>query len=163
MSTLGALARHLTPQEESALLEHMTARTVPANATLIVAGEPNDSLYFVERGELLVSLPFEKGPVFVGARGRGSWVGEVTLLDPGPASATVTAAEDSDVRVLSAATLGTLTQSHPNVVSHLVRAISEDLAHRIRAAGVVLDDAPAKAPPGFFKGVFKKLFGGGAS
>lgn len=163
MSTLGALARHLTAHEEAALLEHMTARAVPANSTLIVAGEPNDSLFFVERGELLVSLPFEKSPVFVGARGAGAWVGEVTLLEPGPASATVTAAVDSSVRVLSAATLGALTQTHPTLVSHLVRALSEDLAHRIRAAGVVLDDAPARAPAGFFTGVFKKLFGGGAS
>jgi CRP-like cAMP-binding protein len=160
MSTLGELARHLNAQEEAALLAHMTTRSVPANTTLIVAGEPNDSLFFVERGELLVSLPFDKGPVFVGARGRGSWVGEVTLLDPGPASATVTTAEDTVLRVLSASTLGALTGSHPTVVSHLVRAISEDLAHRIRAAGVVLDDAPTQAPPGFFKGVFKKLFGG---
>ena len=47
------------------------------------------------------------------------------------------------------------------LVAHLVRALSEDLAQRIRTAGVVLDQAPAKPPPGMLKGVFGRLFGGG--
>jgi CRP-like cAMP-binding protein len=137
----------------------MQVRAVPANGTLLTVGEHNDTLFFVTDGEFLVSLPFTKGPLFVGSRARGTWLGELTLLKPGPATATVTAAEDSEVLALSAATLGELTTTHPSIVAHLVRALSEDLAQRVRTAGVVLDHAPAKPPPGFIKGVFGRLFG----
>ena len=160
MTDLGKLARHLTLQETDVLVAAMRGQTLAANETLITAGEHNDSLFFVKHGELLVSLPFAKGPLFVGSRPVGTWVGEVTLLDPGPASATVTASEQSEVLVLSATTLAVLTRSNPNVVAHLVRAISEDLAWRVRSAGVVLDEAPPKAPPGFSKSVLGRLFGG---
>lgn len=161
MGELGKLARQLTLQEADVLAAAMPARALTAGATLIRAGDFNDTLFFVTRGELLVSLPFERGPVFVGARPAGSWVGEVTLLEPGPASATVTASEDSEVRALSAATLGALMTSDPQLVARVVRALSEDLAHRIRSAGVVLEQAPAKTSPGFFRSVFGRLFGGG--
>lgn len=161
MPDLGRLARHLSLQETEELAASMPLRTLPANTPLITAGEFNDTLYFVKHGELLVSLPFEKGPLFVGTRAAGTWVGELTLLDPGPATATVIAAEDSEVLALSAATLAALTQSHPTVVAHLVRAMSEELAHRMRSAGVVLDETPAKTSPGFFKSVFGRLFGAG--
>jgi CRP-like cAMP-binding protein len=159
---LGTLTRHLSPEEITVLRSSMSTRAVPANTTLITAGEHNDTLFFVTQGEFLVALPFEKGPLFVGTRAQHSWVGEVTLLDPGPASATVTAARDSEVLALSAATLAELTRSHPALVAHLVRALSEDLAHRVRTAGVVLDEAPQRPAPGFFKGVFGRLFGGGS-
>lgn len=157
---LGKLARHLSSEEEEVLRSRMQVRAVPANATLISIGDPNDTLFFVTDGEFLVSLPFTKGsPLFVGSRAKGSWLGELTLLRPGPATATVTAAHDSEVLMLSAGTLAELTTSHPSLVAHLVRALSEDLAQRVRTAGVVLDQAPSKPPPGVIKGVFGRLFG----
>ena len=159
MSDLGKLSRHLTLQETELLRSSMPARQLAPNATLITAGEHNESLFFVMHGELLVSLPFPSGPLFVGSRPAGTWVGEVTLLDPGPASATVSASEGTEVRELSGSTLAALTASNPSLVAHLVRALSEDLARRVRSAGVVLDEAPPKAPPGFFKSVLGRLFG----
>jgi CRP-like cAMP-binding protein len=141
---------------------HMTARTLAANTPLLTAGDFNDALFFVKHGELLVSLPFERSPLFVGARPAGTWVGEVTLLEPGPATANVIASQDTEVLELSAASLATLTRTHPAVVAHLVRALSEDLARRMRSASVVLEDMPSRPPPGFFKGVLGRLFGGGA-
>lgn len=159
MGELGKLARHLTLQEAEVLAAAMPSRTLTAGTTLLHAGEFNDTLYFVTRGELLLSLPFERGPIFVGTRAAGTWVGEVTLLEPGPASATVTAAEECEVRALSAATLGALMTTNPQLVALTVRALSDDLAHRVRTAGVVLDHPPAKTSPGFFKSVFGRLFG----
>lgn len=137
----------------------MSSRTLTAGAPLLSAGQPNDALFFLVRGELLVSLPFESGAMFVGTRAPGSWVGEVSLLEPGPATATVSAAQDSELLVLSSGALAALTESHPELVGRLVRALSEDLAHRVRSAAVVLEAAPPKAPPGFFRGLFGKLFG----
>lgn len=160
VATLGNLARHLSAEETAVLRSKMETRRISANGTLLTAGEFNDTLFFVTEGEFLVSLPFTRGPMFVGSRAQGAWLGELTLLKPGPATATVTAAHDSAVLALSAQTLAELTTSHPSLVAHLVRAISEDLAHRVRAAGAVLDHAPTKAPAGFFKGVFGRLFGG---
>lgn len=159
MQKLGRLGRHLDIGELAVLHATMERRHITAGTVLLTAGQPNDSLFFVVKGELLVSLPFETGPLFVGTRASDSWVGEVSLLTLGVATANVTAARDSELLAISAAGLAELTDSHPTVVSHFVRAISEDLAHRLRTADVGLASAPPAAPAGFFRRVFGGLFG----
>lgn len=149
----------LTSDDLAELAHTLPRRTVLANEVLLTAGQFNDTLYFVTKGELQVTLPFERGALVVGSRGAGTWVGEVTVLEPGPASATVTAALETEVQALSASTLLAMTHTHPALAGRLVRALSEDLAYRVRTASVVLDDAPRAPPPGFFQRVFGGLFG----
>lgn len=137
----------------------MTQQQLSAGKVLIAAGQHNDTLYLVSSGELLISLPFSAGPLFLAARGAGSWVGEISLLTPGPATATVTAGQDTQLLSLNAAGLERLTEKEPALVGRFVRALAEDLAHRVRTAAVVLDAAPPRATSGVLERVFTRLFG----
>jgi len=159
MAQLGSLGESLSAAELEVLAAAMTRRRVPAGTTLLGAGQPNDTLFFIESGELLISLPFETGPLFLGTRSAGSWVGEISLLTPGPATATVTASQDSELLGLTAEAMSRLTTSHPALVRQFVRALARDLAYRVRTAAVVLESGPARPAPGFLQGVFGRLFG----
>lgn len=155
--SVGRLFDGLTQHGRAALLEAMQPRVLPSNEALLTAGEANDSLFVVTRGALVVSLPFAEGALVVGTRPVGTWVGEVTLLEPGSATATVIAAEPCEVLGLTAPGLAELETRAPEVVAHVVRVLSEDLAQRVRAANVVLEGPPPERT-GFLQNVFGRLF-----
>lgn len=155
----GTLTDALTPAQRHTLEGVMPERRLLPNDALLTAGDPNDTLFVVTRGLLTISLPMSQGALVVGTRGPGSWVGEVTLLEPGAATATVTASEETWVRSLSAQALAGLLTTDPELASRLIRTLSEELARRIRGAAVVLEQPPAERT-GFLKSVFGRLLGG---
>ena len=69
-------------------------REVPAGSVLPRAGQPGDEFFLIVDGRVLVEVPSRK-PVRLGP---GEVFGEMSLLDGGPRSATVTT--DTDVRLL---------------------------------------------------------------
>ncbi|MCW2713922.1 MAG: transporter ATP-binding protein [Frankiales bacterium] len=68
----------------------MTSVRVPAGEVLVRQGAHNRQFLLVEEGEILV----ERDGVQVARLGRGDFVGEISLLGDGIATATVTAATD---------------------------------------------------------------------
>src|SRR5207245_6540522 len=82
-----------------------------AGAVLFHAGEPADTMYFVESGELEALLDLDGEPL---ARlGPGSFVGEIALLIDQPRSATVRVAETARLWELSRSDLDGLLARHP--------------------------------------------------
>jgi len=137
-----------------------------AGDPLIRQGTLNDAVFFIERGELGISL----GPgddsndrVALGTRNEGHWVGEIGWLEPGPATAHVVATRDSVVYELRRDAWLQLSTLRPGIAAQLVRAVSEDLARRIRNAGVVLE-GPTEPPRtgSSWARWLESLFGGGA-
>lgn len=87
-----------------------------------------------------VSIEHSDGKkVVLGHIGPGEWVGEITLIDPGPATASVTADSDSVVLALPHEAFAKLRASRPSAGGALLRSISLNLAERLRAhSGEVL-------------------------
>ena len=78
------------------------------------------------------------GPVEMGAYGAGTVFGEVALLDPGPASASVSATSASRTLALSRASLDELRASHPRVASAILHAFAHVLTERLRSGEAYL-------------------------
>lgn len=156
-----ALARYLTGDELAAVLALGERVTLEAGEPLLRLGALGDRLYYVQRGELAISLPLEDRTLALGTRHAGTWVGEITWLEPGPVTATVIATRDAELYALGQAELGRLGRERPDVAARLVRAISEDLARRIRHAGVVLERPRAVEAPGALRRLLRGLVGGG--
>jgi len=114
------------------------SRTVQlaADETLFLAGDPGDGCYRVDEGLLKVSfISPAGGERILAILGPGTIVGELSMIDGAPRSASVTALRDSKLVFVSRAEFETFARAKPEVYRHITAL----LARRLRD----IDDALA--------------------
>jgi CRP/FNR family cyclic AMP-dependent transcriptional regulator len=90
--------------------------SLAASRTLFVAGDDGDGCYRVEEGLLKASVSVATGGERILAiLGPGSVVGELSMIDSAPRSASVTALRDSKLSFVDRATFETFGQSTPEL------------------------------------------------
>ena len=127
----------------------------PGNV-IIEEGAQQTEVFVVISGELEVHAKQEDGTDTLLARvGPGETLGEISLFDPGPAAATVTAVEFSQLWRIADAHLLQFMIDNPGAGNVLLRTLASILAQRLRqmnprAFGLstyaVVDSPEAKAP-----------------
>ena len=130
------LAARLTPEDGEALLAALVQQDVAAGEVVITEGSPVDALLLVWDGELNVTVD----DVEVAHVGPGAYLGEASLLDPAPASATVAADQGCTVLRLDRAAFDAICATRPVLANVLLDELSRVLAARVRAAGERLED-----------------------
>jgi CRP/FNR family transcriptional regulator, cyclic AMP receptor protein len=138
-----ALTARLGDAELPAFAAALKPQELAAGQALLVQGNGSESLYLVWDGELVVTVEADGKDAEVGRLAPGEMVGEESLLDPGPASATVTAAKPSRVLRLSRASLEDLVRSHARPATSVLHALSAAIAARIGAADGKLEQLNA--------------------
>lgn len=79
-----------------------TLRSVPRNTVVLKEGDKTDNVYFVLNGALKVLVSDDEGrEVILSIIGRGDLFGEMGVIDDHPRSATVVAAQSSDLVVIA--------------------------------------------------------------
>lgn len=129
------------PETLAPLLHALTPVRVTAGQELIRYGGHSDCLYLIWHGRLRAALDVAGRRLVLGELGPGKWVGEVTLLDHGPATATVLAVEDSRLLALGRDAFERLHLAQPRLAACLVQALSRDLAARLRHTHADIVDA----------------------
>jgi CRP/FNR family transcriptional regulator, cyclic AMP receptor protein len=95
---------------------------------LFRAGTSDDGCYRVEDGLLKVTIVSGAGAERILAfLGRGAIVGELSIIDGLPRSATVMAVRDAAVSFLSRADFEAFAEKHPEVYKSLVRLLAQRL------------------------------------
>jgi len=124
------------PENLSALLfANAKPHRIAADEVLFIAGDPGDGCYRVERGLLKVSMIAPTGAERIFAIvGPGGIVGELSVMDGLPRSASVTAVRDSELSFVSRAAFLSFAEQHPQIYKHLVSL----LAARLRDTDAVL-------------------------
>ena len=112
----------------------VNGRTLKPGETLITQGEPSDTLYLVDSGSLAVHLNTGEGPLELGTTVRCGWVGELGMLVPGAASATVVARTQARVVPIPHARYVDLLKREPRAMGTALLNIARDLARRLRRA-----------------------------
>lgn len=79
----------LTTGDRDELMRHMTEVIVPAGTTVFRQGEAGDTLLLVVDGVLTVYFDSEKTRTKLRDVRRGEFLGEMSVLDPAPRSATI--------------------------------------------------------------------------
>jgi CRP-like cAMP-binding protein len=130
----------MSRDQQLTLIEHLDPRTVSANERLIQDGESCDVMFFLWVGRLSIVLNFDRQDLIVGSVGPGAWVGEISVMDPGPACATVIAAEESVVLALTKEEFAQLEKNHPVIASLILQVFSKELASRLRTSNRLLLD-----------------------
>jgi CRP-like cAMP-binding protein len=99
---------------------------------LIEEGLDQDSLFVVCDGLLHATTMRAGHLTLLGKIKRGETIGEMNLLDPAKASATVTAVEFSTVWRISSESLEDFMNAYPLPAAHLLIGIGRTLARRVR-------------------------------
>jgi CRP-like cAMP-binding protein len=108
-------------------LEFLVTRTdevdLPAGRTLITQGKAADSFYLLLAGEATVQVDGRDRP----ALEAGSFFGEISMLDRGPATATVVTRGPSKVMVMSHAQFRDAIRANDQLLSQVMAAMAERL------------------------------------
>jgi CRP/FNR family cyclic AMP-dependent transcriptional regulator len=110
-------------------------QSVSAEQTVFVAGDAGDGCYRIEESLLKVSVVALNGEERIFAiLGPGSFIGELSMIDGAPRSASICALRDSRLSFVSRAAFDAYCQSNPEVYRHVMTL----LARRLRDTNAAL-------------------------
>ncbi len=121
------------------LARRLHARRLRAGHVLLHEGDPGAQMYFVRRGELAIVKEVTGGVEQVLARvGVGEFVGEMSLVDHRPRSATIRAETETDLLVLDRAAVAALIRDNPAAAAVFLRALAEEFIARLRRSNALI-------------------------
>jgi len=121
-----------------ALAQKITHQKLTAESVLFHRGDAGDALYIIDEGEVKIVRENEQGgEVVLNRCGPGEAIGEMSLFDQEPRSATIVAVTDSEVLELKREAFFELLDQRPDVALILIRSISS----RLRFASTYIQKA----------------------
>ncbi|MDX6296608.1 MAG: family transcriptional regulator, cyclic receptor protein [Nocardioidaceae bacterium] len=139
------LFRGLDEEAAEALTASLKQTRIRRGDVLFSEGDEGDRLYIVTEGKVKLGRSSVDGREnLLAILGPGQMFGELSLFDPGPRSATVTAVTDCTMQSLSHEELGSWLDGRPEVA----RGLLSQLAGRLRRANDVVADLVFSDVPG---------------
>jgi CRP/FNR family transcriptional regulator, cyclic AMP receptor protein len=127
-----ALLEHFTPAEADILGEALLRVRARPGQLLMAEGDSGDWLLLVLSGTVDVTRRGPAGLSRLAVVKEGAVLGEMSMLDGAPRSASCTAIEAVEAGVLTRGAIATLIREHPVVGAKLLVEISRLLAQRLR-------------------------------
>lgn len=136
----------LDDEAADALAAAMTSRTVDRGHVVFREGDTGDRLFVVIDGKVKISRAAADGREnLLAVLGPGEMFGELSLFDPGPRTATVSAITDTTLASLDHDDLRPVLLERPAVAYHLLRALAQRLRRTNEAmADLVFSDVPGR-------------------
>ncbi|WPU63792.1 Crp/Fnr family transcriptional regulator [Peredibacter starrii] len=98
-----------------------------ANQILLREGEHSNSMYWLQKGQLIVTKQRGKEEIVLGHIYSGELVGEISFLDHEARSATVKAVTPCELIEIPQETIDGIFKSHPKWLEILVKTLAERL------------------------------------
>jgi len=112
----------------SELFEGAVAHKLLDGEVLFRAGDVGDGCYRIHRGLVKVVVTSQQGEErIISLLGPDAIVGELSMIDGGPRSASVVAIADCSLLFLSRAKFQTYIESHPELTSYLMKTLARRL------------------------------------
>jgi len=129
---------HLLNEDEiEKVIRFLEAVDYPKGATLFNEGDPGGFMGFISYGLLEVKkqTEFKDRQIVVAILGKGSFVGELSLIDPTQQrSTTVVALENSELIILRHQALETIIKDHPYIAIKILKGLNQIISIRLRKA-----------------------------
>jgi len=123
----------LSNEELDTLSHHVFHRRVPKGMVLCREGAVGDSLFYIVEGRIEIKKESFDGRQTVLAHfGKGSTVGEMSLVEESARSATATAIEDTELLILSRENFERMLADQPSIGVKVLRNIAKSLSTRLR-------------------------------
>jgi CRP/FNR family transcriptional regulator, cyclic AMP receptor protein len=118
----------LDDAEREALAQHLELVSIAAGKLVFEYGEPGDSLYVIRRGQVEVFTKDDTGSrIVLETSGPGDLLGELSLLDGGPRTASVLVKEDLEALRLDRGDLDVFLGQHPHAALDMLTAMGRRL------------------------------------
>jgi len=108
-------------------------RPAEAGQHIINEGEVQTGLFFVISGRLHATAMRGGHKVLLGTIQTGETMGEINLLDPSAASATVTSVEFTQLWYIDSSSLEAYINAYPRAAAWLLIGVGKTIARRLRA------------------------------
>ncbi|MDZ4288344.1 MAG: cyclic nucleotide-binding domain-containing protein [Prosthecobacter sp.] len=107
-------------------------RPVQPGQHVIQEGEVQTGLYYIISGKLHATSQRGGHKVLLGTVQNGETIGEINLLDPSAASATVTAVDFSQIWYIDSSSLESYINEYPRAAAWLLIGVGKTIARRLR-------------------------------
>ena len=118
-----SLFAHCSPTSLESAAMNTDEVDVAAGRTLITQGEPSDTFYVLVDGEAEVAIDGKSRRTL----GPGDFFGEISMLDRGPATATVTTTRPSRMMVMSHMQFRDAIKGNQDLLIQVLAAVAERL------------------------------------
>ena len=120
-------------------------REFPRGTVLFREGEAGREMYVVNQGRITISKRVGDVEKILSTLGPGEFLGEMSILNNRPRSATATCAEDSKLLVIDAKTFETMIRSNAEIAVRLIKKLSDRLAEaNEQIENLLLTDAASR-------------------
>ena len=124
--------REMTDDELETLSKWVLVRPYKRDATLFVEGLPGEDLYIVIDGGVNITKKANGSDVQLASIGPGEIVGEMSLIDSRPRSATGKTNADSTLAIITKKYFGEMLKSDPKIASKILMALVKIVSGRLR-------------------------------
>ena len=134
------------PEAAEALAKDMETIEARKGEVVFNEGEPGDSLYIVLSGKIKLGRRAADGRQnLIAVMGPSDMVGELSLFDPGPRTATATAVVDTRLARLRKQALRPWLANRPEIAEQLLRVLARRLRRTNDAlADLIFTDVPGR-------------------
>jgi CRP/FNR family transcriptional regulator, cyclic AMP receptor protein len=123
------------------LARNMNFMDFQPREVIFTEGDKGDFVCFVTRGALDVVKKNEKGKdVVIATLGKGRSLGEMSIIDDFPRSATVKAKTQSTLLILTRKNFDQMLEQHPQIGVKLLKGIAKFLSMNMRKTSSLLAD-----------------------
>ncbi len=128
----------LPPDALEKLVNLGHSRPTRRGEILYLAGDPGTSLHLIESGEVMITATSESGQeLHLNTLGSGAIMGEITVLDGGPRTASARVTEAGRIFTINRSDFLELLDAHPDITLNLMQL----LVARLRWISSLLEDS----------------------
>ncbi len=128
------LADQLRPGSVASLLAALTVREAQAGEALVAESAPSSDLFLVWEGNLDVVVRATAGERKLATVKPGSYFGEVSFFDPGPATASVITEQGCTTLWTNRARFDEFRRKDSETAAALLREVAQSLSVRLQSA-----------------------------
>lgn len=122
----------LTEQEVYQINKLSFMKSYKKGQTLFVEGMPGEVLYVVVRGKVEIIKKTPKGEMVIASLGPGEFLGEMSLFDEEPRSATARIGDETELVVITKKCFNDMMHSDPHITSKLLLRFLKSVNERLR-------------------------------
>jgi signal transduction histidine kinase len=118
----------LSENDQEALMSSAREESYAAGSVICREGDPGDALFIVRQGRVAVLKEVGNGDhTLLGYRGTGEILGEVSLVGQQPRTASLIAADDTELICVAAEDFPGLMDQHPGIGQAILKVLSDRL------------------------------------